>query len=301
MTLPTDNPYHARILKVMLHIQQYLDRPLPLKALAEIAHFSPYHFHRIFRAISGETVAVYIRRLRLERAATELRYTSLSIGEIAARAGFEAAEAFSRAFKKHFGLSPQQFRQAATTPQIPGSCSGVAYQIPQTPIEFTPKQGNAAMSLDVEIIDADAMILAYLRHTGPYMEVLSTFERVLNLAEQYGLFGPDTQVVMLSHDDPNITDEDKLRADAGVTIADPKQPVGELLVRDVPGGLYAKAIHIGPYEQLKESFDWLYGQWLPNSGYEVDDRPCVELYPNSPEDTPAEELITEIRIPVRKP
>lgn len=104
--------YKRRVLRVLVHIQQHLDDSLPLKELAGLACFSPYHFHRIFRGMVGESVREYVRRLRLERAAGQLRLSSASVTDIALAAGYESPEAFTRSFKASFGTSPSHFRLA---------------------------------------------------------------------------------------------------------------------------------------------------------------------------------------------
>jgi len=98
--------YTERILGVLVFIHRNLDDRLPLEAYAKVAHFSPYHFHRIFRGMVGESLAEHIRRLRLERAAMRLRHTDWAIIEIALEAGYEAHEAFTRAFRALWGLQP---------------------------------------------------------------------------------------------------------------------------------------------------------------------------------------------------
>ncbi len=75
----TRQAYKERILQVLVHIQTHLDHPLPLDELAGLAHFSPYHFHRVFRGMVGEPVKEHVRRLRLERAAHRLRFSDQPI------------------------------------------------------------------------------------------------------------------------------------------------------------------------------------------------------------------------------
>lgn len=100
--------YKERLLRVLVHIQQRLDEPLPLAGLAQLACLSPHHFHRVFTGMLGESVASHIRRLRLERAATNLKLSNQPIVQIALAAGYETHEAFTRAFRVAFGVSPTQ-------------------------------------------------------------------------------------------------------------------------------------------------------------------------------------------------
>jgi AraC-like DNA-binding protein len=110
MTTATEQTYRQRILRVQLFIQEHLDEELSLERLARVAHFSPYHFHRIFRALVGEGVNEHVRRLRLESAAVDLKNTGRTVLEIALDAGYGTHEAFTRAFRQMFGVSPSQYR-----------------------------------------------------------------------------------------------------------------------------------------------------------------------------------------------
>jgi AraC family transcriptional regulator len=111
----TDSPdlldYNERIKTVKRYIREHTDEPLNREVLAVIACFSISHFHRIFTAHTGETIASYVRRVRLERAGRKLRMGAVDITEIALAAGYDTHAAFSKAFKQYFGFSPSEFRQ----------------------------------------------------------------------------------------------------------------------------------------------------------------------------------------------
>src|SRR5258708_38875628 len=104
--------YYGRILRTLVHIQEHLEDPLDLDTLARVACFSPYHFHRIFRGLVGETLADHIRRLRLEKAAQRLKSTGRPVTDIAFEAGYAAHEAFTRAFRARLRASPSGFRES---------------------------------------------------------------------------------------------------------------------------------------------------------------------------------------------
>ena len=114
MRQQTNRTYRERLLHVQLFIQNHLDEELPLERLARIAHFSPFHFHRIFKALIGEGVKEYVKRLRLERAAVLLKITDRTVLQIALEAGYQAHEAFSRAFRDLFGITPRILGLATT-------------------------------------------------------------------------------------------------------------------------------------------------------------------------------------------
>ncbi len=284
----TEQAYRQRMLRVLLYIEEHLDQALELERLARVAHFSPYHFHRVFTGFVGEPVKQYIRRLRLERAALQLKQRSPAITRIALDAGFESHEAFSRAFKKHFGMTPSDLRQSAGEDR--------AVVLHTEPI-FTFAKGDYAMEVRIE--NTPAMRIAFVRHVGPYDQIGPVFERLCGWAGPLGLLGPDTQFMGIYHDDPDTTAAEKLRSDAAVSVNDGVEGSGEVQVGEIAAGDYAIATHVGPYSELKNAYRWLYGQWLASSGREPADAPCFERYLNNPETTPPEELVTEIYVPLK--
>src|SRR6202789_2681822 len=111
--LPQANAeYTQRIDRVIDYIRENLDRPVKLSHLAKVACFSEFHFHRIFGAVSGETLNNFTTRLRLEKAARLLRYSSQSVTDIALDCGFSSSATFSRAFRSGYDTSPSQFRKS---------------------------------------------------------------------------------------------------------------------------------------------------------------------------------------------
>src|SRR5215471_3560234 len=128
----TIQDYQSRILKVLVHIQKSLDSPVSLEELAAIASFSPFHFHRVFRGMVGESVKEHVRRLRLERAAHRLRFTGKPVTELAFEAGYETHESFTRAFHTMFGESPTEFRNNHRAVAHGATPSGVHYAVDGT-------------------------------------------------------------------------------------------------------------------------------------------------------------------------
>ncbi len=279
--------YRHRILKVQLFIQEHLDDDLPLERLARVAHFSPYHFHRIFKAIVGEGVHEHVRRLRLETAARLLCATDRPITQVAFDAGYGTHEAFTRAFRQVFGVSPSEFRAGQRGPAQP----------PARPAEESI-MATLSTTPEVRIRTIEPMRVAFMRHVGPYQGVGPTFERFMAWAWQHGLFGPNTLVLGLYPDDPRITPADKLRCDCCITVGDDFRAEGEVGVQTIEGGEYAVATHRGPFEQLGAVYDWLYGTWLPSSGREPRHAPPFEVYRNSPQQVAPEDLLTEIYLPL---
>ncbi len=290
MSIPvTQKSYRQRILKVQLHIEEHLDEELVLEKLARLAHFSPYHFHRVFRAMVGETLGEHVRRLRLERAALRLSSTDRPVVEVALDAGYGTHEAFTRAFRQHFGVSPTEFRNHKRG-QI---------NFPALAMEISAMTEPTAMtSYEVRLVDRPPQRVAFLRHVGPYTEVGPTFGRLGAWAGPRGVFGPRTQMLGVCHDDPKVTPADKLRYDCCVTVPDHVQPEGEVGVMTIEGGPHAVITHKGPYTQLAQAYDWLYAVWLPTSGREPRHAPPFEVYLNNPQNTAPEDLLTEIYLPL---
>jgi len=277
MTSATGNSYHERILRVLVHIQTRLDEPMPLEELAGVACFSPFHFHRVFRALTGEGVHEYVRRLRMERAAQRLKLAEQSVTEIALDAGYESHEAFTRAFHAMFGVPPSQFRGGAREALRP------------------PDYGDPPA---VEIKTLDPMRVVFLRHSGPYDAVGATWGRLAMWAGMRGLIGPASRFLGISWDDPEITPPEKLRYDAAITLARPIAPEGEFGVTEIAGGEYATLLHKGPYEKLSVAYRLMFGAWLPGGSRELRDAPCFEQYLNSPQTARPEELLTVIHAPL---
>src|SRR5437763_8103743 len=153
MRSQTEQAYRERVLRVLVYIQNYLDEALALDELAAVAHFSPYHFHRIFRGMIGESVKEHVRRLRLERAAHRLRFTGQPVTEIAFDAGYQQHEAFTRAFRAMFEQSPKEFRKRHRVVSYGPAPSGVHYQAEGELAGFRSLQRNEApVAVQVEML-----------------------------------------------------------------------------------------------------------------------------------------------------
>jgi len=265
-------------------LADHLDDTLDLAVLAEVACMSPHHFHRIYHAMQGETAAETVRRLRLHRAAVELITGELPVPRVARRAGYGSQEAFTRAFKAAYGVPPARYR---------------ASFVPSPTSKQTEDAMDTTTAYHATIRETPALRVAALAHSGDYINIGSTFERLMAMAGGQGLLGPWTRSLGVYYDDPASTPREALRADACLTLPDGKLPSGELQVRDIRGGRYAVTLHVGPYAELHFPYTWLYGTWLPKSGEETADAPSIEEYLNDARVVPPSELRTEIWLPLR--
>lgn len=290
----TERDYRERMLRALVYIQQHLDEPIRLDDLASVAHFSPYHFHRIFRGMVGESVMEHVRRLRLERAAQRLKQGETPVTRLAFEAGYESHEAFTRAFHRQFGMSPSAYREEHQPP-----ADTLVHFVPGGKLSSFEPAYQKGSTVNVTVKKLDPMHVAFVRHVGPYNQVGQAWGRICSWAGPRGVFGPGTRMLGLSHDDPDVTAPEKLRYDACLTVGPDVQPENDIGVQDVPGGEYATTVHKGPYEKLGETYAALCGQWLPQSGRELGSAPAIEIYLNSPDRTAPQDLLTEICVPLK--
>ena len=181
--------YLSRINRVLDHIESHLNEPLNLPDLAEVALFSPYHFHRIFSAFMGETLYSYIRRKRLEKAAALLiDKPDAAITDIALACGFSSSSAFSRAFGEHFHMSASEFRETGYTAESKTSKT----EGKKRKTESKKRKASSLLSryfgwrkpsqwrreMEIEVRDMPKMTVAYCRHVGPYSGIQQAFQKL---------------------------------------------------------------------------------------------------------------------------
>ncbi len=294
----TKKEHNERILRALVHIQENLDGELSLEVLAGVAGYSPYHFHRVFRGMVGESLSEHVRRLRLERAALRLRRGEQPVTEVALDAGYETHESFTRAFRARFGRAPSDWRKERPEAPPPEAPSGVHWREDGAPSSLQD-QPPADPPGAVRIEARDPIHVAFLRHTGPYDQVGRTWSRLFQWAAIKGLLMRKTEVIGVAHDDPDVTPPDKVRYDACLRVGRPLEPEGHVGFQTIPAAEYAILSHRGPYDTLGEAYVWFCGRWIPESGREMADRPCLEFYLNSPLDTAPESLRTDIYLPLR--
>ncbi|WP_328702875.1 AraC family transcriptional regulator [Arenibaculum pallidiluteum] len=278
--------YARRVERAIAHIAAHLDAPLDLERLAAVACFSPCHFHRIYRYLAGETAAETVRRLRLNRAAKALVDGAEPVGEIARGAGYGDTVAFTRAFRSAYGVPPAAYRQRRRLAVLHGQEIHPMYR--------------------VEFREMAPLRLAAIRHVGPYIGIGPCFDRLGAWAEARNITRGDARMVGIYHDDPGSVPAAALRSDAGVTLDAAAEAAvaaecaddGPIRLLTLDGGRHAVILHRGPYAELERAYRWLYQDWLPGSGEEAADRPCFEVYLNSPRSLPPADWLTEIHLPL---
>ena len=298
MKSTTRSFYQEAVQGAIERIAADMDEALDLEELAAGACLSPFHFHRVFRGMVGETPLEMMRRLRLERAAWRLAATTRPVTEVAFEAGYETHEAFTRAFRACYSMSPSAFRRRRRLYiEIAASC-GVHFSEAGHVPAFIPRD-SGGFAMDVAIKEMPELRVGTVRHVGPYNQIPQAFERLGAIAQSAGLT-PESCGAMLAiyHDNPEAVPPDQLRSDAAVVLErDVPMPAG-LVEQRIAGGRYASAVHVGPYEQLGDAWARFMGEWLPGSGHRLGEGASYEIYLNDPCSVPKQELRTEMFIPI---
>lgn len=313
MTKNYKKEYFARIHRAQDFIEENIGRPLELEEIARAAHFSPFHFHRLYSALTNETLYQFIQRIRLERAASKLlQKPALPITEIALDLGFSSSATFARAFKGCFGVSASEYREAGESKNCKqhgknGKAADATDAYPAR-VDFDSilrsNDMKRVQAKSIEVCDLPAKTFAYVRHVGPYAGDTGLFERLFGAvfawAGPRGLFRPpQTELISMYHDDPAITDESNLRISVGLTVPPDTDPSGEVSLLEIPAGRYACARFEIAVDEYAAAWQALCGEWLPQSGWQPDDGPCYECYLNDPKQHPEGKHVVEIRMSVK--
>jgi transcriptional regulator, araC-type len=281
----TRQDYLRGINRVVEYINNHLDEPLSLEILASESCFSPFHFHRIFKAFIGETVGSYIQRVRLETAVHLLRYSELPIETIASHIGYEMPSSLSKAFKNTYGISPSEYRKRHDLQLRPLATNNEIIRLKPPKIAHLSSQR-----------------VLYVHATGAYAEI--------NYAEQFAilweqvrvqrLYTAGIELIGLYYDCPTVTEADYLRTDLCLTIHKPAIPRGEVGVKEIDGGQYAVFLYRGPYQKLQCAYNFIFKTWLPDSRCVLRNLPVFEKFLSNARYTPPEKTKTEIYVPIER-
>lgn len=274
--------YERRLHRVSAYIYAHLDEELDLDRLSEIACLSPHHWHRVYRAVHGETLAATVKRLRLQRAAADLVQTELPVEAIARRSGYPNVQSFNRTFRTVYGHPPARYRREGS----------------HKVFETASMEGNPGM-YDVTLREIEPIALVGVAHSGSYMAIGQAFETLYGTLFARRLFRPDMEMIGIYLDDPELVETEKLRSFACVTMTGETPAEAPLTPQKIDGGQYAVLRHKGPYADMPKAYQWLYGTWLPQSGREIRDNLIFEKYLNNPREVAPTDLLTEIYLPLK--
>ncbi|CAD18398.1 probable transcription regulator protein [Ralstonia pseudosolanacearum GMI1000] len=274
----TERSYAQRIARVVEAIVADPGAPHTVESLAAVAHLSPYHFHRIYRALTGESIAATVQRVRLARAAHRLTGASEPVSAVALEVGYDSPQAFARAFRGFAGVSPSAFH--ARQQSLSSARSGTS--VPH-----------------VELIELPPIEVVCLRHDGPVATIGQTFRTLMRMLHTGQALPGTPERIGICCGDPEVRDTFRYYAAAAVPPAR-GLPSGSLEPARIEGGLYARHRLVGPYALIAPTFEALFGGWLPHSSYEPDDRPALERYRSPPSPPQQRDCVTDLLIPIRK-
>lgn len=306
--------YIQRVNRVLDHLDAYYFEELNLEKIAEIAHFSPYHFHRVFKGVVGEPLNQYIQRVRVEKAAGFLAFQpNRSIVDIALSCGFSSQATFARVFKRHFDINATQWRKGQHT-RFSKNCKtdrndSKAEFKPEEYSEFSNQKQTwkipmiATKLATVEIKTLPETPIAYIRHIGHFKEQTTTWRTLFHKLTRWAaardlLHCPSTQFFTVFRDDLNITDFSKFKADVCISLKKPISPEGEVGISSISSGKYAVANFELDSHEFEAAWEWMFSEWLPKSGFQPDSRCCFERYLNDASTHPSNKHLIEICIPV---
>ncbi|MBV9157661.1 MAG: AraC family transcriptional regulator [Acidobacteriaceae bacterium] len=292
-----NSEYGQRINRVIDYLRENLHRQVKLEELAKVACFSEFHFHRIFSAVSGETLKTFTNRLRLERAARLLRYSGRSLTDIAFDCGFSSPATFSRAFRSGYETSPSQFRKSG---EIKKSkiCKelfpGQGYLLP-----MSAEEKRAAFP--VRLIDVPERQVAYIRVTNAFeMErVLAALKTMIEWAKSQDVFSQGILFGM-SVDDPHVTPKHLYRYEVCFASSLPFECMEGMSKLKMPAMRYAATRVSGDICKVATATDYLFRGWLINSDYEPEHAPGLEIFVDKEKATDWSHFELDLCIPVRK-
>lgn len=250
----------------MDHVREHPAETHTVESLAAVAHSSPFHFHRIFRAVAGETVGSFVQRARLERAAYLMKAKpSRSLTSIALDTGFASSQEFSRTFRRNYGIAPSRWNRRSRL-AAPG---GRGEHRSSPPVE-----------VEARLVDRDRVRLAYTRIRPAFSvpELVAGFERLLQSLDDRGVPWEKAQVVGMSWDNYETTPMDKLHYDLCVEVPDTVEAVGPFGIHEL-GAFRAVEVECdGPLQLIADAWDYLYETWFPQSPFEPADLPSMKRF-----------------------
>ena len=293
----------VRLNKAIEYIEANLSEKLSLEIIAEKAHISPFHFHRIFKITVGETLHIFINRKRIEKAAAYLlHHKEKNITEISEKVGFSNLSAFSKSFKKFYGISPNNFKEES--PEKYSKVSKTKSKIGKVKISFEQYICNINNALNwlkmnaiTEIKTTERLDLAYISYKGKMEGIGSVYNRIVKWATPKGLINQQTRMVTIYHDSPKITDPNNLRMSACIVLDNPIEINGEINLRVLsPTKCIVSRLVITPFE-FQQAWESSFAFMIEN-GYKKSDIDPFEIYYNNAAEHQENKFIVDLCIPI---
>ncbi len=282
------------------HVLGHLDEPLRLADVSAAARMSPFHFHRVFQAVVGETVADFVKRLRLEKALYLMSHARRwSLTRIALSCGFSSSSDFSRSFRQRFGTAPSKFDLGAWRDEHRSKLYAAAGEFGgQLHLRNLPPPRNPD-GFKVRIRTLPARTVAYIRVSDPYRKdaVFEAVNRLAAWAERRSL--AHGQWLGYQWDNPEIVPLEMCQYHIAVE-AERFDPGGEVGRFAFPPMTVAEVELRGGVDLELRALQWLFGTWLPRSGYVPDDHPCFEAFIGQPFSHGTNYFELRAQLPVRR-
>lgn len=269
--------YEVRINEVINFVEAHFSEPMALEQMADVAHFSPFHFHRIFRAAVGESPHAYLTRIRLEKAIAQMNYgTPRTLTEIALDCGFASSSHFSRIFKQSYGFSPKEYsteRFVKESKIRQDLMSNAGYDFGMGLDQANPD------GFRVKVEDRPETRIAYVRVIGGYKpeRIMEGLERLLSWSRAHA-FWPEGQLIGRSKDNPDTTPKSKYRYDWCIPIPDDFKSDREMSFGHISARRFGVLHCDGNIQKVARAWSYLYRQWLPDSGYQPADEAAMEVF-----------------------
>ena len=295
--IPAKSAYVHRIDRVIDYLRGNLDRPVKLAELAKVACFSEFHFHRIFRAVSGETLKNFTNRLRLEKAARLLRYSDQSLTEIALDCGFSSSATFSRTFRSGYDTSPSQFRRSGKIKK-----SKICKELfPEDEYGLVMSAEEKRSAFPVRLLDIPERQVAYIRVKNAFEmdRVLAALKSVIEWSRSEDIFQQGILFGM-SIDDPHVTPRHLYRYEVCLASSLPFKLREGMSKVKMPAMRYAVIKVSGDIHKVATAWDYLYRDWLINSDYEPEHAPALEVFLDKESATDWSHFELELCLPVRR-
>ncbi|MDA8141537.1 MAG: GyrI-like domain-containing protein [Desulfobacteraceae bacterium] len=311
------NEYLLRLNRCIDYIQKHYADSLNLSKLAEVACFSRFHFHRLFRALIGETVNDFVQRVRLEKATQRLiLYKDQPITDIALSCGFSSSQNFARCFKSYFGVTPSHVRAeynwstwAASLNLMKEENGAQRHPEQAERLRNYLRQHNIAADdlissstpMPVTIQQLPALRVAYVRTRGPYQveAIRSAFDSVLRWARPKGLLDGNPIVLGVLWSTPSITPREKLIYDAGIAMPDTIKADKWVNIQTLKGGRFAVCHCEVEDRRHEEAWMQLILNWLVASDYQPDDRPGYEIYYSDSTSNDQRRTLLDLCLPIK--
>lgn len=283
--------YQAIVNKAIRVMEADLANPPSLELIADEAALSAFHFHRIFKSVTGQTPKNYQQHIKWSKSKELLRKSGYSIVDISDLMGYSNPESFARAFKIQFGISPQEFRNGTDVHStIPDQADIYT--------ELEAKLWKLYSNYKPEIIDLQELYYISYRHQGSYKSVGLSWLKLRMFALSKGYFSHQNRTFGIIHDDPYLTESSHTRYDACIQTDALTTGNKWFSTGKIAAGRYAVYTYAGPYEHFFALYNVIFRHFIEKMDLRIDTRPTLEFYKQGPPRFKPEEYITNLMIPV---